>query len=66
VSDDGVVEERLFVYGTLAPGRPNEHMLAEVDGEWETATVRGRLVPEGWGADLRARRSLVRRGAAGR
>jgi gamma-glutamylcyclotransferase (GGCT)/AIG2-like uncharacterized protein YtfP len=66
VSDDGVVEERLFVYGTLAPGRPNEHMLAEVDGEWETATVRGRLVQEGWGADLRARRSLVRRRATGR
>lgn len=42
--------ERLFVYGTLAPGRPNEHVLAAVPGRWEPATVRGRLYPEGWGA----------------
>ena len=41
---------RLFVYGTLAPGRPNEHVLAEVEGKWERASVRGRLFPEGWGA----------------
>ena len=32
---------RLFVYGTLAPGRPNEHVLADVPGEWEPATVMG-------------------------
>ena len=42
--------ERLFVYGSLAPGRLNEHMLAQVPGSWEPATVRGRLRPEGWGA----------------
>lgn len=41
---------RLFVYGTLAPGRPNEHVLAGVPGEWEPATLRGALLPEGWGA----------------
>ena len=41
---------RLFVYGTLAPGRPNEHVLADVPGEWEPATVIGTLLPEGWGA----------------
>jgi gamma-glutamylcyclotransferase (GGCT)/AIG2-like uncharacterized protein YtfP len=41
---------RLFVYGTLAPGRPNEHVLADVPGIWEPATVRGTLLPEGWGA----------------
>ena len=41
---------RLFVYGTLAPGRPNEHVLADVPGEWESATVTGRLLQEGWGA----------------
>jgi gamma-glutamylcyclotransferase (GGCT)/AIG2-like uncharacterized protein YtfP len=41
---------RLFVYGTLAPGRPNQHVLAEVPGKWEPATVTGRLLPEGWGA----------------
>ena len=42
--------DRLFVYGTLAPGRPNEHVLAKVRGRWEPATVRGTLYPEGWGA----------------
>ena len=42
--------ERLFVYGTLAPGRPNAHVLAGVRGTWEPATVRGTLYPEGWGA----------------
>ena len=41
---------RLFVYGTLAPGRPNEHVLADVPGEWEPATVIGTLLQEGWGA----------------
>jgi gamma-glutamylcyclotransferase (GGCT)/AIG2-like uncharacterized protein YtfP len=41
---------RLFVYGTLAPGRANAHLLADVAGTWEPATVRGRLFPEGWGA----------------
>lgn len=41
---------RLFVYGTLASGRPNEHVLADVPGEWEPATVIGTLLPEGWGA----------------
>jgi len=40
----------LFVYGTLAPGRPNEHVLADVPGTWEPAAVSGKLVPEGWGA----------------
>jgi gamma-glutamylcyclotransferase (GGCT)/AIG2-like uncharacterized protein YtfP len=41
---------RLFVYGTLAPGRRNEHILADVPGEWEPASVTGRLLEEGWGA----------------
>ena len=41
---------RLFVYGTLAPGRPNEHVLADVSGTWEPATVTGTLLQEGWGA----------------
>ena len=42
--------DRLFVYGTLAPGRPNENVLAEVPGTWEPATVKGTLLQEGWGA----------------
>ena len=42
--------DRLFVYGTLAPGRPNEHVLAGIDGIWEPASVKGILLQEGWGA----------------
>jgi gamma-glutamylcyclotransferase (GGCT)/AIG2-like uncharacterized protein YtfP len=42
--------ERLFVYGTLGPGRPNEHVLSAVGGSWEPATVTGALRQEGWGA----------------
>ena len=42
--------QRLFVYGTLAPGRANAHILGEIDGRWESASVRGTLRPEGWGA----------------
>jgi gamma-glutamylcyclotransferase (GGCT)/AIG2-like uncharacterized protein YtfP len=44
--------DRLFVYGTLAPGRPNAHVLAAVPGTWQPATVRGTLYPEGWGATV--------------
>lgn len=46
------VTQRLFVYGTLAPGRPNAHVLADIPGNWEPATVTGRLVQQGWGATL--------------
>lgn len=41
---------RLFVYGTLAPGQSNAHVLADVRGTWESASTRGRLLQEGWGA----------------
>ena len=41
---------RLFVYGTLAPGKPNHHVISDVAGEWENATVKGTLVNEGWGS----------------
>ena len=43
--------QRLFVYGTLGPGRPNEHILEDVPGEWVPATIRGELLQEGWGAE---------------
>jgi gamma-glutamylcyclotransferase (GGCT)/AIG2-like uncharacterized protein YtfP len=42
--------DRLFVYGTLAPGRSNAHVLAGVPGSWQPATVRGTLFQEAWGA----------------
>ena len=40
----------LFVYGTLAPGRPNAHVMDGIEGTWEAATARGDLLPDGWGA----------------
>ena len=44
--------ERLFVYGSLAPGRPNEHVLSAIGGSWEAASVSGSLRQEGWGAAM--------------
>lgn len=44
--------EALATYGTLAPGRENHHELAGMAGHWQPGTVRGHLVPEGWGAAL--------------
>lgn len=44
--------QRLFVYGTLGPGRPNEHVLTAIGGTWEKASVNGYLRPQGWGADM--------------
>jgi gamma-glutamylcyclotransferase (GGCT)/AIG2-like uncharacterized protein YtfP len=46
------VIEKLFIYGTLGPGRPNEHVLDVIGGSWETATVTGTLREEGWGAEM--------------
>ncbi len=43
---------KLFVYGTLGPGRPNEHWLSNIGGTFQSAHVKGRLFPEGWGATL--------------
>lgn len=39
-AENGVVSEHLFVYGTLAPGQPNEQMLSGIAGTWEQAAVR--------------------------
>jgi gamma-glutamylcyclotransferase (GGCT)/AIG2-like uncharacterized protein YtfP len=44
--------EKLFVYGTLGLGRPNEHILGNIGGAWETASVTGILREEGWGAEM--------------
>ena len=46
------IENRLFVYGTLAPNQPNAHILATLSGSWQTATVIGQVHPEGWGATM--------------
>ena len=39
--------EKLFVYGTLAPNRPNEHILKQIGGSWQDAIVMGILREEG-------------------
>ena len=44
--------QRLFVYGTLVPGGPNEHVLSEIGGTWEAGTVTGILHEDGWGAAM--------------
>ena len=49
-STDG--NHRLATYGSLAPGRPNHHHVADLRGRWLAGKVHGRLVEEGWGAAL--------------
>jgi gamma-glutamylcyclotransferase (GGCT)/AIG2-like uncharacterized protein YtfP len=44
--------QRLATYGSLAPGRPNHHQLAGLDGRWSEGKVYGTLVNAGWGAGL--------------
>ena len=44
--------QRLFVYGTLAPGRANHGVLQDIHGSWQPATLKGRLLDEGWGASM--------------
>jgi gamma-glutamylcyclotransferase (GGCT)/AIG2-like uncharacterized protein YtfP len=41
---------RLAVYGSLAPGKKNHHMMAGMEGTWRKATLRGSLLNRGWGA----------------
>lgn len=43
---------RLFVYGSLAPGKENHHLLENIPGTWESATLTGELLDKGWGAEL--------------
>lgn len=42
----------LAVYGTLAPGEPNHHVVAPLGGEWTAGVVEGDLAPVGWGATM--------------
>jgi gamma-glutamylcyclotransferase (GGCT)/AIG2-like uncharacterized protein YtfP len=43
-------ENRLAVYGSLAPGKSNHHQLAGLAGAWKPGVVRGEVFEEGWGA----------------
>jgi gamma-glutamylcyclotransferase (GGCT)/AIG2-like uncharacterized protein YtfP len=42
----------LAVYGTLAPGQPNHHVVVPLGGEWTDGLIEGDLLPVGWGAAL--------------
>ena len=44
--------EHLFVYGTLVPGRQNEHILKDIGGTFQKAYIFGDLIQEGWGASM--------------
>ncbi len=44
--------DRLFIYGSLQPGGPNEHVLAAISGKWAPAVIKGNLVERGWGASM--------------
>jgi gamma-glutamylcyclotransferase (GGCT)/AIG2-like uncharacterized protein YtfP len=44
--------ERLVVYGSLAPGRANHHVVAPLGGTWEPALLEGELATVGWGVAL--------------
>ena len=44
--------QRLFVYGTLAPGRTNHKLLENIPGDWQKASLKGTLLEQGWGAAM--------------
>ena len=46
------ISETLAVYGSLAPGESNHHVVAPLGGEWADGVVEGDLYPVGWGAAL--------------
>lgn len=45
-------ERRLAVYGTLGPGGPNHHHMADMQGTWTHGIVHGHLHESGWGAAM--------------
>ena len=43
-------DRRLAVYGSLAPGKVNHHIVAPAGGEWSAGVVTGTFSENGWGA----------------
>ena len=41
--------EHLFVYGTLAPGKSNHHIMTPILGTWQQAAVKGVMDEAGFG-----------------
>lgn len=46
------MRDAFATYGTLGPGKPNHHQLAQIRGTWTSGFVRGTLHQRGWGAEL--------------
>lgn len=46
------VNQRLAVYGSLAPGRSNHHVVAPLGGEWTDGIVEGEVFLFGSGAAI--------------
>lgn len=45
------IDNRLAVYGTLAPGRCNHNQLSSLKGTWRKGTVVGTLLKTGWAVE---------------
>ena len=44
--------QKLAVYGSLAPGKENHHVVSHLSGRWVKAHVHGELLDRGWGSGL--------------
>lgn len=38
----------LIVYGSLAPGESNHHVISHIDGVWHKAKIKGKIIDNGW------------------
>ena len=56
--------QRLAVYGSLAPGKPNHAVIADIHGRWRSGWVEGDLYADGWGAQQGYPGMIWRPGAA--
>ncbi len=45
-------QQTIIIYGTLAPNRPNHSKIEHINGKWIKGIIKGKLVEEGWGAEL--------------
>lgn len=41
-------ESVLIIYGSLAPGEKNHHIISHIPGEWHRATIKGKIKDNGW------------------
>lgn len=43
-----MLEKVLIIYGSLAPGEKNHHIISHIKGSWHKATIQGRIIDNGW------------------